>query len=265
MYKSFSVYFYYFTQFLKARMSYRWDFIASLFSAVLVSSSGLLFVILLIDGKNVTELRGWTREEVLFIYGYSMMATGLFNVLARNLYQFGDRYVIQGEFDRILLRPLNSLFQVIFESFHLEALGTFILGLGVFLYTSSQLSMEFQLFDIIWLIVSVLSGVVIFMSVFIILASLSFHFEDRVGIAPPIYNMIQFGRYPLTIFSSLIQFILRWVIPFGFVAFYPATHFFSREGFELYCYITPLIACFWVIITGILWRFGALKYSSTGN
>jgi ABC-2 type transport system permease protein len=213
----------------------------------------------------VTALRGWNRNEVLFIYGYSFLSTALFGMLAPNLYQFGDRYIIKGQFDRVLLRPLNSLSQVLFESFNLDSIGNIALGAVVITIVKERLGMVFSVWDWLWLVGSAVSGGVILLSFFVILASMSFHFEDRLGITAPFYNMLQFSRYPLTIFNRTLQFILSWLIPFGFIAFYPATHFFSRTGFELFCYATPLVAVVTASVAGVLWTFGVSRYASTGN
>lgn len=263
--KAFRLYSAYFAQFLKSRLAYKGDFIASLIGTAFIGAGGLLFIIFLIDGESVKAIKGWTRSEVLFIYGYSLLATAIFSTLAPNLYNFADRYIIQGEFDRVLLRPLNSLCQVLFESFNLESLANIFVGLGVVLYAGGQLGITLSVIDVVWLLVSALSGAVILLSVFVFLCSLSFHWEDKVGIAPPFYNMINFGRYPLPIFNNLIQFVLSWVVPFGFVAFYPATHFLGREEFRAYCYGTPLMALACLMVASVGWQFGVSRYSSTGN
>ena len=53
------------------------------------------------------------------------------------------------------------------------------------------------------------------------LSCASFWFEDRIGLHPPAWNLLAFGRYPLTIYSGGIQFFLSWIVPFGFATFYP--------------------------------------------
>lgn len=255
----------YFAKFVKAQLEYRLNFIAGIFANMLVALTGLLFVFFLVDGKQIESLQGWSRNEVLFIYGYSMMSMALFSCVAINLYGFGDRYIIQGQFDRILLRPLNTLGQVLFESFNLEALGSFCVGLATLAYAAIRLALDFTVLDVLWLLVSSFSGAVILCSVFVVLASVSFHFEDRMGIAPPFYNLIAFGRYPLPIFNRLIQFILSWIVPFAFVAFYPATHFFKRQGYEFFCYFTPLMAVICLCFAWLAWQFGVSRYESTGS
>jgi ABC-2 type transport system permease protein len=263
--RAFLIYGAYFAQFLKGRLAYKIDFFGSILANILVTVSGLLFIIFLIDGHAVQSLGGWSRDEVLFIYGYSMISMAVFGMVARNLYRFGDKYIVEGEFDRILLRPLNSLLQVLFESFNLETLGSLFVGVSLLLYTAGELGIILGFVDILWLIFSSFSGGVILLSVFVTLASLSFHFPDRLGVSAPVYNLINFGRYPLPIFNKLIQFILCWIFPFAFVAFFPATHFFERSGFELFCYFTPVMAVICALVASTAWKFGVSKYTSTGS
>ena len=138
------IYSLYLAQFVKTRLEYKWNFFASLVSSALISASGLLFILILLDGETVNALRGWNRNEVLFIYGYSFLSTALFGMLAPNLYQFGDRYIIKGQFDRVLLRPLNSLSQVLFESFNLDSIGNIALGAVVITIVKERLGLVFS-------------------------------------------------------------------------------------------------------------------------
>ena len=260
-----SIYFAYFAQFLKTRMAYKGDFIAAMFTSALASAGGLIFILFLLDGEIITNIKGWSRAEIIFIYGYSFITTAIFSMLAYNLYDFANRYIIEGQFDRVLLRPLNSLSQVLFESFNLDTIGNIILGIVVIKITATDLGFTFTLIDYLWLAISCISGAAILLAVFVILSSLSFHFEDRMGITPPFYNLINFSRYPLPIFNRFIQILLSWIVPFGFIAFYPATHFFNRTGYEAFCYGTPLMALACIFVSSLFWRWGISKYSSTGN
>jgi ABC-2 type transport system permease protein len=260
-----AIYFKYFLQFLKSKLAYRWNFAAAVLSNLFVAITGMLFVVFLIDGRQVQELQGWSRAEVLFIFGMATVSTALFGTLSVNLYSFGDRYILKGQFDRVLLRPLNSLSQVMFESFNLDSIGSLLAGIATLVYACNKLAISFSFFDFVWLTLACFSGAVILLSVFVVLASASFHFEDRFGIAPPFYNLMAFGRYPLPIFNRVIQFILTAVVPFAFVGFYPATHFFEREGFEVFCYSTPLVAFLSIFVAWKFWQFGVSRYESAGS
>lgn len=260
-----SIFFAYFVQFIKTRAEYKTDFIISLIANTIAACSGLLYVFFLINGESVTSIQGWKREEIFFIFGIANMGLALFMLIAINLYNFADKYIIQGQFDRILLRPVNSLAQILFESFNLESFGTFLLGLGLVIYSSTELSISFSFLDVLWMIISVLSSSVILLAVFVIVSSLSFHFEDRLGISAPIFNLINFGRYPITIYNKILQFLLCWVIPFAFIAFFPATYFLKKEEFYFYCALTPLVAIVFSFIARFFWRLGVSRYTSVGN
>jgi ABC-2 type transport system permease protein len=111
----------------------------------------------------------------------------------------------------------------------------------------------------------VASGAVIYLAVFLILTAVAFWFEDRVGIVPPVFNMLTFGRYPLTIYNVFIQFMLSWIIPFGFASFYPTTHFLGRTSFNTYFYLVPAVAASFFGLALFVWNRGVENYSSTGS
>lgn len=263
MRRDLAIYGAYFAQFLKARLAYRADFATEVLATLLGSAAALLFVFVLF--VPIDSLAGWRREEILFVYGLSMIPYGLFSTVSWNLYDFGDKYVIEGHFDRVLLRPANSFLQVLFESFRLQGLTESVVGLVVLLGAAARLDLSFTAGDLGWLLVACLSGTAIFVAVFGILASLSFHFEDRIGVAAPVFNLINAGRYPIELFHPIVRFLLRWVIPFAFVAFYPATALLGHDEFRTFCRLSPVVALGFVLLLALAWRFGVRRYASTGS
>lgn len=253
----------YFAQFLKARMAYRADFFADIAATALRTATSLLFVFVLF--VPIDSLAGWKRDEILFVYGLSMVPYGMFATVSWNLYEFGDKYVIQGNFDRVLLRPLNSFLQVVFESFRVQTLTESVIGLVVVFTAAATLDLSWSALDLVWLLIACVSGAVLFVAVFGIVASLSFHFEDRIGIAPPIFNLINAGRYPVEIFNPVLRFMLRWVVPFSFVAFYPSTRLLGHDEFRTLCLLSPVIALVFVGLLFVAWTLGVRRYSSTGS
>src|SRR6476646_107474 len=105
----------YFLQYLKVRVGYRGDFFVSLSTSFAASMFALGFVLILFS--RTRTLAAWRPAEVIFLWGFSMIPYGLFNVLSLNLYEFGNTYIMEGKFDRVLLRPVSSLFQILFETF----------------------------------------------------------------------------------------------------------------------------------------------------
>jgi viologen exporter family transport system permease protein len=253
----------YFAQYVKVRLAYKADFIIAFFSSMAATVLGFGFVLVLFT--KIPKLQGWSFYEILFLYGFSLIPLGFFNVVSWNLYEFGDLYIIEGRFDRIMLRPVDTLFQVLFEKFRLESLQEVVTGLVVVAICVRKLNVPWNPADYIWFVVMVASGVFIYLAVFLILTAVSFWFEDRVGIVPPVFNMLTFGRYPLTIYNVFIQFMLSWIIPFGFASFYPTTHFLGRETFAGYFHLVPVVGAAFFLLAIAVWNRGVANYSSTGS
>src|SRR5437667_8427718 len=253
----------YFAQYAKVRLAYKADFFIAFFSSMAATVLGFGFVLVLFS--KIPQLQGWSFYEILFLYAFSLVPLGLFNVVSWNLYEFGDIYVIQGRFDRILLRPVNTLFQVLFEKFRVESLQEVVTGVAILVICVRRMHLAWHVTETLWFALMVVCGALIYLAVFLILTAVSFWFEDRVGIVPPVFNMLTFGRYPLTIYNVFIQFMLSWIIPFGFASFYPTTHFLRRQSFASYFHLVPVVAAAFFTLAVFVWNKGVENYSSTGS
>ena len=253
----------YFVQYAKVRLAYRGDFALSVVTMTMASVFGAAIVYLIFG--RAPRLAGWSFYEILFLYGFSLLPLSLFNMVSINLYYFSDKYLIQGNFDRVLLRPVNSLFQILFEQFRLEALGDGILGLAVMTASARSLGTTFGAADILFLAFAAICGAAIYVSVFLGLTCVSFWMEDRIGVIPPVYNLLTFGRYPLDIYNGFIRMMLSWVVPFAFATFYPAASVLRRDAYTLYAWLLPLVTLVFLGLSCWVWSRGVSNYSSTGS
>jgi len=253
----------YFSQYAKARLEYRADF----FSAVLASFLGTAasFGFLLIVFSRGVAVRGWKFEEMVFLYGFSLIPFGIFNVFSWNLWQFAERYLIEGRFDRVLLRPVSSVFQVLFESFRLESVESIVTGIVAVLWASRRLGLALTFGDALIFLLWATAGGIIYVAIFLALTSMSFWIEDRIGISPPVFNLMQFGRYPLTIYDVWVRLALSFVIPFAFASFYPTARFLRRPEFLPEFWAVPFVAAISMSLALLLWKNGVARYHSTGS
>ena len=253
----------YFVQFLKARMAYRTDFVIDLTASVL--SLGAQLTVLAVLFRQVTALRGWTFDEVLLIYGFSLLPSGLFNLVSVNIYRFSERYLVEGELDRVLLRPVDPLGQILFGSFGINGVNELVLGIAVTAAAVRRLGLHPGPGDWLWLAVLALSGALVYVGVFLALASVSFRWEDRMGLMPPVYNVIRFSRYPLTIYGRPVRWLLTFLLPFGWVAFYPANWLLRHPPWDRWAVWTPLVGAVVFWSARRLWLAGVRRYGSTGT
>jgi ABC-2 type transport system permease protein len=257
------LFFDYFTQYAKVRISYRGDFFVSLATSAAATFFALAFMVILF--RKAPQLAGWRFEELLFLWGFTLIPYGIFNVISMNLYDFGNNYIIEGKFDRVLLRPVSSLFQVLFETFRIESLHEIATGLFCMWWASRELGLHWTLAKIAMLTFYGLCAGVIYVSIFLLLSTVSFWFEDRIGVHPPVWNVIAFGRWPLSIYSAAVQFFLCWIIPFGLASFYPSARLLGRAVTPQYLPFVPIVAVVFLTIAISVWNFGTRHYASTGS
>lgn len=253
----------YLGQIIKTRLQYRGDFLIECASALAIQASGIFVVLVIFD--NIPLLRGWSRSEVFFVYGFAMMAQALFETFADAFYWFADRYVIRAEMDRILLRPLHPLFQLLLENFTLESIPDLLLGGAILVTASISIGVSPGALDIVVFGGLLVSAVLVLTGVFLALASVSFWIEDKIGVLPPIYNLSAFARYPVTIYHPVLRVLLTWVLPYAFVAFYPSTHFLGRGEHVLFVWLTPLAGAASLAVGLTVFHAGLGRYRSAGS
>lgn len=253
----------YVAQMAKTRLEYRGDLAIECMGSILSQCCGLAVVGIIF--RSVPLLRGWSRAEVFFIYGFALTAQALFEAVADGFYWFADKYVMRGELDRVLLKPLHPLFQVLLENFNFEFVAELALGLVILAAATGQLESPPTAGE--WTLIAVMlpSAVLVLCGLFLALASVSFWAEDKVGVLPPVYNLMAFGRYPLTIYHPVLRALLSWVLPYGFVAFYPATGFLRRGEFSAYFWGTPAAGAVVFAFGYWIFRAGLRRYRSTGS
>ena len=248
---------------LKRRLAYRGDLLIQSLDEIM---RGLLALVLVkVYMSKAPSLHGWQESEILFILGFALIPLSLFHCLCGNLYGLAGRYLVQGEFDRVLLRPYPTFLQICFDRIAIEDLSGLILGIGIMTMAIQDGAIgRLEGVDFVMLPLLLTSAFLIVAAVFMAFAALSFWFDDRVGLVPPIYNLMEFGRWPIAIYNDAIKVLITLVIPFAFTAFYPASWFIDH-GEHHRALLTPLVAALCLFLASCVWRAGVRRYNSTGH
>lgn len=257
------IFFHYAAQYMKTKMAYRSDFFVYVVSEFLQQSVNLIFILVVFT--KVPSIKGWNREEILFVYGFFLIPFAFYSGLFNHLFDVAEKYVLQGEMDRVLTRPLNTLFQVVVETMNLELMLGVIPGFAIMSYSAGKLGLVFAWWDLLLGTVLVLGAVLIYGGVYTVLSSLGFWFEGNMGLMPMVYNLSQYGRYPTTVYRGIIRIILTWVLPFAFVGFYPAAALLRRGEYWTYAALTPVIGLLFFSAAYIVWNRGIRVYRGTGS
>ncbi|WP_417897054.1 ABC-2 family transporter protein [Bacillus haimaensis] len=253
----------YFANHLKVMMEYKTDFFIGLFSVMVQQFTALFFLKIVFD--HIDVLKGWTFYEILFIYAIAFLGRSIHHIFFDNLWTLGWQYVQTGNFDRLLLRPVNPLFQVVAERVQQDGFGQLIIGGIVLSIASAQLDIQWSIGTILMLLVFILSSGIIFVAINLFFITFSFWMVDSLPIVVSVFQLSEFARYPLTIYPRAITLIITWVVPYGFTAYYPATYFFEGSAHMWLAVLTPIIAVVSFMIAYWFWNRGIRAFTSTGS
>lgn len=253
------------SQFFKMVLQSRVDFLMGLFGFFFTQISGILFLYLVFE--QVPDLQGWTLEQLVFIYGFAQIPRGIDHLFTDNIWLVAWRLVINGDFDRYMLRPMNVFFQVIAEKLQPDALGELLVGTILVVYSALKGVVVLDGVHIALFGVSVLAGALIYTAIKLLFASLAFWMKRSGPILQLAYEMAEFAKYPTEIYAKSLRFVITWVIPFAFVAYLPAGYFLGAGSgnhmgvIALECAIAVI---FWLIAYGVFQK-GIRIYESAGN
>ncbi|HEX7973559.1 MAG TPA: ABC-2 family transporter protein [Anaerolineales bacterium] len=262
MTRYFSLYWYFLLQRFKILMEYRVNFIIGAASTIFLQAAGLLAIWVVMS--QIPSLNGWSFNEVLLVYGLITLAKSINHMFADNLWTIGWQYIRSGGFDRFLVRPIDPLFHLLADRFCHDGLGNFLVGSALVVRASASLGIHWTLPNLLYLVVAVLSGGIIFIALNLITATSAFWVMDSIPLTQVVFNTHEFAAYPLTIYNRAIGILMTWVIPYGFASFYPASHLLGRDVGSL-AYAGPVVAAVLLFLAYRVWLFGLRHYSGTGS
>jgi ABC-2 type transport system permease protein len=247
---------------LKILMEYRVNFLIGASSTFVEQGARILAVWVVMS--QVPALKGWSFDAVLLIYGLATLARSFEHMFADNLWTIGRAYIRTGDFDRFLVRPVDPLFHLLADRFNHDGIGNFLVGAALVVKASLSLGIAWTALKLLVLVVSVLSGGLIFIALNLLTASSAFWIVESVPVTRAVHEMHEFAKYPLTMYARPITGLLTWVIPYGFASFYPAAYLLGREGGGL-AWLAPVVAAALTALAYGVWTVGLRRYAGTGS
>ena len=247
---------------LKAELEYRMSFIFSFFSQVLVFFS--YYFVILAMFTRFDNIKGFTMYEVLLCFSIIQFGFAFNEVFARGVDKFDD-LIIQGNFDRLLLRPKNILLQVLCSNSDYIKVSRIIQALIIMVIALIKLNIKITLIKFITLVLMLISSIAIFFSIFVLAASYCFITIQGLEVR----NVFtdggkQMAQYPIGVFNKGFLYFFTFIIPYGFVNYYPLLYFIGKKSNILYAF-SPLIVLIYLIPCILIFNLGVKKYSSTGS
>jgi ABC-2 type transport system permease protein len=212
------------------------------------------------------QIKGWDFFEVALCFAVIHMAFATSECFARGYDAFSS-LVVNGEFDRLLVRPRSTVVQVLGSKFEFTRFGRLLQSVMVLGWALMNLSIEWSVIKAITLCLMVLSGILIFTGIYIVAATMCFWTIQGIEIV----NIFTDGgreiaQYPLNIYQKWITKFFTYVIPFGTVNYLPLMYVLGKtEGNDIFYMITPIMGSLFILPCLLVWHLGVRHYRSTGS
>ncbi len=246
----------------KSILEYKLSFILSLVSQIFVFF-GYYFVIITLFNR-FSDMKQFTLYEVLLTFSIIHFGFSMNETFARGVDQF-DNLIINGDFDRVLLRPYSVLIQVIGYQIDYVKLSRIFHSIVIMIISLIKLHIEWSILKVITLILMLLSSIVIFFGIFLIAASYCFLTVQGLEVRNVLTDGGRFAaQYPIGIFNKYFVKIFTYIIPYALVNYYPLMYLIGKSDNTYYAFL-PLIVILYLIPCIMLFNHGSKKYLSTGS
>lgn len=215
------------------------------------------------------QINGWSYGQLAFLYGISVISHALSMIFFVQGWFMGW-YVIEGDFDRYLTRPLGVMYQFFFTNINVFGLTDLIPGIVVFVYGCIKTEFCFTPLNILALLGMLIGATLIRGGLYLMLGSTSFYTKSPMDFGQYTQEMMdKTTMYPISMYPEIMQFILTFIIPVGWVSFYPVSGLLGVGNNAFVglgnCAVTLLVGMIVIALAGLFFNMGLRKYESAGN
>lgn len=245
----------------KSMKVYRGDFIFGIF-AMIINCMAELAIVLFIY-QLVPRIAGWSLDEILLLYGLSIIGNGVWSCFCVNTISL-PHYLKNGTFDRFLIRPIHPVFQIMMDGFENDGVAELIMGIAILAY--AWIHIGISPIRLVGVPIFAVSATLIYAGISVLLSTISFYTISG-NIAHLAMDLENFTKYPLTIYTKGLQVLFSTALPIGMIAYYPSFYFLKQDWFIwLLLLVIPLFSYLFFSVCKFVWmKVGLCRYSSTGT
>ena len=253
---------------IRSDWQYRTAFVTLVVSQSFVIVFELVALLFLID--LVPQFGGWSRAQVVFLYAMATLPFSIGDVFVSEVELLAYRYIRDGAFDTVLLRPASALLQILALEFELRRAGKLLAPTIVLCWAVVNVEVDWTVGRAASLVVAVLSGTAIYSGLWVIAGSIPFWaVASREATNAMTYGSQFANQYPLHIYPGWIRAVMGWALPLAFVAYVPTISVAGAAnplGLPTWMAFTPpAVAVAIGIVARLVWRSGITHYQSTGS
>lgn len=246
---------------ISSRSSYRVDFLFSSLSVMILNA--LTFFSMWSLFQVITSLEGLGLYELLAIYSFSLICTAITQMSMSNCWFLSDK-LKSGDFIVYYYKPISVLFYYFSESFDFKSLFSVALGTALLFFSLNKINVIIDIGIMLKIIYLQFFSCVIVGSITVLCASSAFWTTNAHGMLALLERILDFTRFPTTIFNSTSLVHISYFLPISYISFFPVMSLVNQDLIYIFA-LSPLVAIVLFVLSQILWNKGISYYEGSGS
>lgn len=249
---------------MKSSMQYKANLFMLSFSACLISVGELLAILVMF--KTFKTVGNWGFYETALMFGIVTFVYSVTECFARGFDEFAN-LIKHGNMDRLMVRPVNLIYQIFGSKIEFSKLMKAFLGLIVAIIALLNLNIVWTFAKILVLISTFACGCIVIWGVMLIGAGISvFTVENLEFINIFTNGAKEIAYYPINIYNKWLARLFTFIIPVACFNYLPISYLMGYGNLPQIVYaLSPLIGILFVIPCLIFFKWALKRYQSTGT
>lgn len=242
---------------------FRGNFLLMLLQSILNSVMGIVSVEFIY--LHVKSIAGWTKSEMIILLCTSLIVNQLYRGLINPNHMRFLRSVSSGSFDRMLIKPVNLIFQINTGTVDCSSFLSLIAPIVVLCAQVFMLDYSVTWRSLLLFFVCTINAVLLLTSFMLLLYSLAFKFIKVDGLTGVYYTLMSISEKPKEIFpGKALSSAFIFLIPAIPLANAPASMLIGKSnGMEALVAAAAGMLFFLLSIAAV--KTGVSKYSSASS
>lgn len=250
---------------MQSQMQYRADFFVGIANVIFLNVVNLSLIGILVS--RFEHMGGWGVWELVFLYCLWLLGHSLYSLFFWHMAEL-EEYIVQGTFDRFLLRPASPFVQFIGREIQYIGFADVLVAVTGLSLAYARLGLSWGGVEWAFFFTAALAGAAIETALALILASIAFwtgRSEAGVDVLSEFSMLVQ--RYPIDILGGWFRLVVTGLLPVAFMNYYPSLLLLGKVGVGdgWVSYLSPLVAMLLVAVAAAVWRLALRQYQSAGG
>lgn len=222
----------------------------------------LFLMFLFLISSRVKEIGGYNLWQMIFFFATFNLIDVTSQLLLREVYRFRT-YVVSGDFDYFLTKPISPLFRALFGGSDILDFPMFILSILLVVVASMHIE-GISLAGIVLYVSLVINGLMLAIAFHIFVLSIGI-LTTEIDHTIMIYRDItQMGRIPTDIYLQPIRNLITFVVPVGIMMTFPSKALMGLLSTFLIG-LSFLIGLLSLYVSFKVWQLAIRRYSSASS